>query len=333
LDGVLSPFCVDAWCVSAQQHTCPINREGAPMKQPFLNSLFVYCLMLAVVTASFAQETPASDGRVAIGQAVQAYVRAYNNHDARALAALWLPDGVYMNQSSGEQVAGREALERDFAAHFARWPDAQLEVYTESVEFVSPNVAVEQGKAVVLLGENEPIQSRYSVVYIESGGRWLIDRVSEEREAPGPQSNYDHLKQLEWMIGDWVDREGGEVVRTECQWSRNKNFLVRAFSVSIEGELELSGMQLVGWDAARKEIRSWVFDSEGGFAEGEWLPVDDRWLVKTTATLPGGGVASSTSVLEPLDDNSFSWQKVNRVVDGEILPNIAEIIIVRETVR
>ena len=35
---------------------------------------------------------------------------------------------------------------------------------------------------------------------------------------------YDHLKQLEWMIGTWVDHEGGEVVKTECQWSRNKNF-------------------------------------------------------------------------------------------------------------
>ena len=92
-------------------------------------------------------------------------------------------------------------------------------------------------------------------------------------------------------------------------------------------------MQLVGWDAARKEIRSWVFDSEGGFAEGEWSPVGDRWLVKTTATLPDGVTASSTSVFQSLDDNSFSWQKVNRVVDGEILPNIGEIIIVRETTR
>lgn len=289
--------------------------------------------MLAVVTVSFAQKTPISDDRVAIGQAVQAYVRAYNNHDARALADLWLPDGVYLNRGSGEQIAGREALERDFAAHFARWPDAKLEVYTESVEFVSPNVAVEQGKAVVLLGEVEPIQSQYSVVYIESGDRWLIDRVSEEREHLGPPSNYDHLKQLEWMIGNWVDHEGGEVVRTECEWSRNKNFLVRAFSVSIEGELELSGMQLVGWDASRKEIRSWVFDSEGSFAEGEWSTVGDRWLVKTTATLPDGVTASSTSILQSLDDNRFSWQKVNRVVDGEILPNIAEIIIVREATQ
>jgi uncharacterized protein (TIGR02246 family) len=303
------------------------------MKQPFLNSISAYSLMIAVVAASAAQETPASDDRVAIGQAVQAYVRAYNNHDAKALADLWLPDGVYMNRGSDEQVAGREALERDFATHFTRWPDAKLEVQTESVEFVSPNVAVEHGKAVVLLGENELIKSRYSVVYIESGRRWLIDRVSEEREPPGPQTNYDHLKQLEWMIGNWVDHEGGEVVRTECEWSRNKNFLVRAFSVSIEGELELSGMQLVGWDASRKEIRSWVFDSEGSFAEGEWSTVGDRWLVKTTATLPDGVTASSTSILQSLDDNRFSWQKVNRVVDGEILPNIAEIIIVREATQ
>jgi len=307
------------------------------MKRPFLNSIFAYSLTLAVVTAGSAQETPASgptnDDRAAIGQAVQAYVRAYNNHDAKALADLWLPDGVYISRGSGEQITGREALERDFAAHFARWPDAKLEVQTESVEFVSPNVAVEQGKAIMLLAETEPIESHYSAVYIEREGRWLIDRVSEEQDPLEPQSNYDHLKQLEWMIGTWVDQAGGEVVKTECQWSHNKNFLVRAFSVSAEGQLELSGMQLVGWDAARKEIRSWVFDSEGGFAEGEWSSVGDRWLVKTTATLPDGVTASSTSVFQFLDDNSFSWQKVNRVLDGEILPNIGEIIIVRETTR
>lgn len=63
------------------------------MKQLFLNSLLAYSLMIAVVSVSFAQKTPTSDNRVAIGQAAQASMRAYNNHDARAMADLWLPDG------------------------------------------------------------------------------------------------------------------------------------------------------------------------------------------------------------------------------------------------
>ena len=56
---------------------------------------------------------------------------------------------------------------------------------------------------------------------------------------------------------------------------------------------------------------------------------NDRWIVVTKATLPGGEVAASTSILKPLDEHSFTWQKVNRFVDGEILPNLDEVVIVR----
>jgi hypothetical protein len=87
------PFSVHTWYIAAQQHTRPIHREEAPMKQLLLNSLFAHFLMPAVVAVSFAQKMPTSDNRAAIGQAAQASVRAYNNHDARALADLWLSDG------------------------------------------------------------------------------------------------------------------------------------------------------------------------------------------------------------------------------------------------
>ena len=125
------------------------------------------------------------------------------------------------------------------------------------------------------------------------------------------------------------DKDGGDVVRTNCEWSRNKNYLVRTFTASVEGNINLTGMQFIGWDAARKQIRSWVFDSDGGFAEGVWTKKGDRWMIRTTATLPDGKLASSTSIIQPLDGNQFSWQKVSRVVDGEILPNIEPVVIVR----
>jgi hypothetical protein len=89
-------------------------------------------------------------------------------------------------------------------------------------------------------------------------------------------------------------------------------------------------MQFVGWDPALKQIRSWVFDSDGGFGEGIWEKRGDRWIVKSKATLPDGRQGSFTSVLRPLDENSFAWQKLTRIVDGEILPNIDEVVIVRQ---
>ena len=292
-----------------------------------------FCIPLLLAAAAMgAVAASAEDGatdKAAVEKAIQSYVAAFNARAAKALAAHWSPEGVYISRLSGESVTGREALEKDFAALFDEVKEARLEVATESIDFVSPNVAIEQGSATVLRPDEAPAESDYSVVYVKRDGTWLIDRVSEEEKVE-PPSQYEHLKDLEWMIGQWVDQSEDVVIKTDCQWTRNRNFIVRAFTVSTEDQIDMSGMQLVGWDPARKQIRSWVFDSDGGFAEGVWKKTGDRWIVQSTATLPDGRKGSSTSIFRSLDPNRFGWQRVNRLVDGELLPNIDEVVIVRQ---
>jgi len=285
---------------------------------------------MVVCGAFSAYAADAAADKTAIEKAIASYVKTFNARDAKVLAEHWSPEGVYTSRLSGEQVVGREALEKEFTALFDEVKGAKLEVSTESIEFVSPNVALEQGTASVIKPGAEPANSSYSVVYVKRGGKWLIDRISEEEEPPPAPSHHEQLKGLDWLVGTWVDEEGGEVITTECKWSRNRNFLVRSFTASIGDYVDITGMQLVGWDPAQKQIRSWVFDSDGGFAEGTWFSRDDNWLVKTTATLSDGTIATSTSILRPLDGGRFGWQKVDRVVGGELLPNIDEVVIVRQ---
>lgn len=287
-----------------------------------------FCGSTLVVAKEPTKKKDASD-RTAIQEAVKSYVAAFNARDAKKLAAHWSPEGVYTSRVNGEQVTGRDALEKDFAALFKTAKDTKLKVSTLSIDFISPNVALEQGTATVLRPKSAPEKTSYSVVHVKRDGKWLIDRVTEQ-DASEPPSHYEQLKELEWMLGTWIDQEGGEVIKTECKWTRNKNFIVRTFTATIEDQVDLTGMQFIGWDASRKKIRSWVFDSDGGFSEGVWRHSGKQWMVQSTATLPNGKRASSTSVLRPLDKDSFSWQKINRVVDGEILPNIDEVVIVRE---
>ena len=292
--------------------------------------------LCAVIVVCGAFSASAADGTVdkaAIEKAIASYVAAFNARDAKALAELWSPEGVYTSRLSGDQVVGREALEKEFAALFDEVKGAKLKVSTESIEFVSPNVALEQGKATVLRPKDSPLQSSYRAVYVRRDGKWLVDRVSEDEEAPTRPSHYEHLKDLEWLIGNWIDQAGGDVIKTECQWTRNRNFITRSFTVSIKDRVDMAGMQVIGWDAARKQIRSWVFDSEGGFIEGVWKKSGDRWIVTSTATLSDGKMGSFTSISRPLDKNSFAWQKVSRIVDGEILPNIDEVVIVRQSAQ
>jgi hypothetical protein len=167
-------------------------------------------------------------------------------------------------------------------------------------------------------------------VYVKRDGQWLLDRVTEE-SAPVVVSNYEHLKEIEWMIGTWVDEDDQNRIETTCAWTKNQNFMTRAFTMSIRDRIDLSGMQFVGWDPVNKKIRSWVFDSDGGFGEGEWTKKGNRWYIQSKGTTSDGKKMSSVNIITYVDDNTFTWQSVDRSMDGELLPNVDEVTVVRKS--
>ena len=275
---------------------------------------------------------PEPDQRAEIEKRVQSYVAAYNAKDAQALSAHWAPGGVYIDRASGQRTVGRASLEEAFQVEFQSQPKSRLDVAVESIEFVSPSVAMEHGTSTLSNPDGEPLANSYSTVHVKRDGQWLIDRVLENENVT-PPSQYENLKELEWMIGQWTDQAGEGSVSTECHWARNNNFLIRSFTVSVADSVDMAGMQIIGWDPAQKQIRSWTFDSDGGFNQGAWSKVGESWMVQTTATLPNGTRASSTTLLKPSDDNTFTWQQVDRVVGGQLLPNLEEVVVERKAVR
>lgn len=264
----------------------------------------------------------------AIRKAVESYTAAFNKQDAKALASHWSPEAVYTNPVSGEEVVGRDAIEKQFGEIFATLKGAKLESKVESIRFVSPNVAVENGTARVTVAEGKPDESTYSAVHVKRDGKWMIDRVTEE-DIPAVVSHHDKLKDLEWMVGTWVDEDEESRVATTCQWSRNKNFLVRSFTASVRDRIDKSGMQIIGWDPAAKQIRSWVFDTDGGFGEGVWSKKGNRWYIQAKDTSAEGQKLSSQNILTVVDKNTFTWQSVDRQAGGQLLPNIDEVVVVR----
>lgn len=292
-------------------------------------------MMIALVAASCclgaatARADQAAD-EAAIRKAVESYVAAFNAGDAKQLAALWSPEAVYTNPISSEQVVGREAIEQQFSGIFAGSQGAKLAAKTDSVTFVSPNVAVEQGSATVMRPDQEPEQSTYSAVYVRRDGEWLLDRVTEE-DVPVITSNYEHLKDLEWMIGSWLDQDDFVSIETSCHWTKNKNFLVRSFAVTAGDRVDMAGMQIVGWDPVAKRIRSWVFDSDGGFGEGAWSKRGNAWYIQVVGTTAEGTKTSAVNVITYVDNDTFTWQSVNREAGGQLLPNVDEVSVVRQS--
>lgn len=291
----------------------------------------LWCLLFFATlgTSPLLAQQPADQAadEAAIRATAAAYVEAFNKQDAKALADLWSPDAVYLNRITGEQVTGRAAIAEQFAAHFKEQPAAKLEVSVASVQFLSPNVAVEHGTARLLAPGGEPEEIDYTAVDVKREGKWLLDRVTDKAKEAAA-SHYEQLKALEWMVGHWTSNSDSAEVELDCNWTKNKNFLTRAFKLNV-GDDSFSGMQIIGYDAAAKAIRSWTFDSDGTFAEATWQQNGGRWFIRNRGTLPDGRAATMVNVMKPVDDSSFTWQTVERTAGGELLPNIDEVVIVR----
>ena len=291
-------------------------------------SLIAACIVFAGPTIAVSA-TDEAEETAAIQKVIDAYVVAFNARDVETLVSHWSPDGVYVGLATGEAVLGREAVAEEFATMFADESPPQLAVETESIEFISPNVALERGTATVTHSDSDVAETRYRVVYIKSGDTWLIDRVTED-ELVDQTSHYEHLAELAWLVGEWFHEGDGFALEIACKWTKNQNFISRTYLVSTEDEVESSGLQIIGWDAQQQKIRSWLFDSHGGVIRGEWSQRDDQWVVQSIATLADGGSGSFTSIFRPLDGERYAWQKVNRVLDGRLLPNVDEMVIRRK---
>lgn len=287
-------------------------------------------ILFTVSVAAFAiAETKSNKDETAIKKTVESYVAAFNRGDAKAVAAHWTPDGVFIT-TTGQEIKGRDKLEAAFKAFLAENKAIKLEVTPLAIHMESPGKAIEEGLAVTALPDKKPELTRYVAAHVKKDGAWKV-AVLREVVPLGASPHRDKLEPLAWLVGDWVDKDATGIVETRCAWSPNGNFLVRYYSVSVGGREALQGQQVIGWDPAAKQIRSWTFDSNGGFGEGTWSKQGDNWYVNSTVVLNTGEKASSINVLKPLDDKSFSWQSTSRELGGRLLPNTPKITVVRTT--
>ena len=264
-----------------------------------------------------------------IRQKTQEYVKAYNQKKSEKLAQYWQEDAEYINLISGRTVSGREQIQEEFAEVFEDSPDLSMSVSVDSIEFPSRVKAVELGIATLTDAEGNKENTRYRAVYEYENGDWFLASTSEIEDEE-PPTHYEKLKDLDWLIGNWEDANENVQIDSTYEWDKYKNFIKHYYKVNILGKEELEGKRIIGWDPVNELIRSWHFDSHGGFAEAKWQKVGDQWVVESLDTLPDGGIGSQINVLTPNGRDSYTYEILGRTVDGEILPNIAPVKVVRK---
>lgn len=301
-----------------------VNYGGIAM-HPWRSCSFALLTLLLTVN-SYSEEEGKNE--TAIREKAKSYEQAYNRGDSKALAALWSETAEYINPVSGEVVSGREALEQEFDSVFQENNNPQIEIKIDSIEFPNNHQAVETGTAIVKGKDGEINQTAYKAIYEKQNEEWLLTQV-READYEEPPSQYEHLKDLEWLIGEWEDKDEDVIVKTKVQWDKYKNFLTQEFSVATEGKSQLEGKQIIAWDPINEKIRSWVFDSDGGFGEGSWKKKNGSWVVEASQTLADGTRASAINVYTPINHDQYKWESTGREIDGEILPNFGPVNVVR----
>jgi len=268
-------------------------------------------------------DTTAQD---AVVRTAEAFDAAYNARDAKAVAGLFTEQAELADEDG--VIRGRDAIRAAFAEVFAEYPEGTIRTEVDEVSLPAPGVAIEQGRTFVVREPGAPeIERRYVVVHARSGDRWEMASVQDAPadEAPSPS---DALAELDWLVGDWIDESDESVVATNCRWSDDGNWLLQDYVVRLAGGPEMTGTQRIGWDASRRQIRSWSFDSEGGHLEAAWSYDGSRWTAQVSGVAADGAIGSGTRMITPLGPDAYMLQSFHRILDGESLPD-NEVTVVR----
>ncbi len=275
-------------------------------------------------TAPATPKTTVDVDIAAIHAADERLVKAYNAGKADEVAALFHSQAEFIDEQ-GVTYQGRTAIQELLTKYFAKFPGVKLTVAVDSIRVTGP-VAIEEGvRSTVTKDESTGARVRYTAVRTKVGNDWLIVSLQDAADDSG-LTPHDLLEPLSFLVGEWVNEGSDAVVKISYRWSEDRNFLLGDYHVTRGGEVVMHSTQRIGWDPLAGKVRSWMFDSDGGFGEGHWTHVDGAWVVKSTAVLPDGQTGSATVTMTPQGKDRFVLKGTDRFAGDERADNFEHII-------
>jgi uncharacterized protein (TIGR02246 family) len=265
------------------------------------------------------------DDVAAVRRTAEAFTTAFNAGDAKAVAALWAPDGEYVGPD-GHKVRGRSAITKAYAEFFKGMPKARVEVHIDSIRSLGKHTALEEGSLKLYLpGDTEPGVSHYSVLHVREGEGWRMATVREWVPEP---TEFTALKDIEWLVGAWTAKSTEGDLSIRYTWDEDRVFLRGRYVLKRDGKVATSGTQVIGKNPDGG-LRSWMFDGSGSFGQSVWVHDEGRWVIEATGTLPDGSAMTAVNILIPLGRDAFTWQVVEHTAGGAELPGTPPIRVTR----
>lgn len=278
----------------------------------------LFCILLFSATSTLRGDENPDAG--AIDQSMAAYTKAYNAADIDAIGALWTDDCDFVDHR-GRRYSGRDEVKALFRKALVDGRGYQIKMTVNARRFLKPDLAMDDGVLELSEPSGEKETGRYVTLWAKVDGKWLIQSVRDMPSDPQTKaSGQNPLTDLQFLVGEWTQDGSEGSVTVSCDWKTPGKFLVQNYKVtSSEGSFEVTVW--IGWDPIERKIRSWYFDSNGGFGDATWLQRGTTWRAATFGVLPDGQTSTSTAEWSPGDNGTLVWKSTGVEVEGQPIPD------------
>ncbi len=167
------------------------------------------------------QPKPApSPEQKAVVDGVNAFSALYSTANAEGLAELFIDDASIVDPD-GNETRGRAAVAEMYATAFQENPGLKVNSKVDEVRFLTPDVARVRGESQLSSAAGDASEfTKFDALLVRRDGKWKIAEIRESAAPPADVTPYERLKDLEWMVGDWVDESDNNRVQSSVRLGR-----------------------------------------------------------------------------------------------------------------
>ena len=261
----------------------------------------------------------------------QAFSKAYSAADAKALAGMFTDD-VVLTDPEGNETRGKAAVAEMYAGAFQDNPGLKLESQVAEVRFITPDVARVEGQSRLSADGDATEFTRFSSLLVRKDGKW---QAAEIREFTAPAEDVTPVRAAQRTGVDGRPlgrREREQQGRVRRPLGRQQQLPDPDLQPPTSRARSPPPARCSSAGTPRRgQIKSWNFDSEGGHGEGLWTRVsENEWVVKAQGVLRDGRPTSATQVHTILNKDSVKTDSIDRIIGGQIAPDIVDVVMVRK---
>jgi hypothetical protein len=142
---------------------------------------------------------------------------------------------------------------------------------------------------------------------------------------------YEHLKPLEWHVGDWVTEyqaasDSGPIkkgdlvtVHFSLRWSPERSFIMNNSFSEVDGKQVANALEVISWNQ-EKSVVIHSYYGTWGTGQGAWTKVGDAAQLEWTIRGQYGEFKGTSQATKGVD--SWQWQIKNQTHDGKAMPEM-----------